>query len=100
MKTKSAIAILVIFLVAFTGCQEQKQEQTAAVEVTKVDLINDEFPEAKQEVMELDKEIDRLMREDISASNKKAGKIHSSDDFWFLGNLPAFLSASRIIHSS
>ena len=52
MKTRLAIAITGILLLALTGCQEKKQEQTAEVEVTKVDLINDEFPEAEKEVME------------------------------------------------
>ncbi len=32
--------------------RKKKQAQTAEVEVDKVDLINDEFPEAEQEVME------------------------------------------------
>ena len=52
MKTRLTIAFLSIFLIVLTSCQEQKQEKAAEVEVTKVDLINDEFPEAKQEVME------------------------------------------------
>ena len=52
MKTRLVITVTGILLIAFISCQENKQEKTAEVEVTKVDLINDEFPEAKQEVLE------------------------------------------------
>ncbi len=52
MKTRLVITVTGILLIAFMSCQENKQEKTAEVEVTKVDLINDEFPEAKQEVLE------------------------------------------------
>ena len=48
MKTRLAIAIIGIFLLASTGCKGQ----TSNVETVEVDLINDEFPEAKKEVME------------------------------------------------
>jgi len=51
MKTslKLTFALIMIFGTLFTGCS--KNEQTAP-ETAKVDLVNDEFPEAKQEVMD------------------------------------------------
>ena len=48
MKTRLAVAIIGTVLLASIGCKGQ----TSEVETLKVDLINDEFPEAKQEVME------------------------------------------------
>ena len=48
MKTKSTFAILGALLIAFTSCKGQNSK----VEEITVDLINDEFPAAKQEVME------------------------------------------------
>lgn len=47
MNTKFTFILLMIFGLSFTSCQEQAQNK-----VIPVDLINDEFPEAKQEVME------------------------------------------------
>ncbi len=43
MKTKLTLVLIMIF--AITGCAQK-------VEEVKIDLVNDEFPEAKQEVME------------------------------------------------
>ena len=42
--------LIMIFGIVITGCK-QKEEKVEVVEV-KIDLINDEFPEAKKEVME------------------------------------------------
>ncbi len=50
MKTKLTLAVIMLFGVLFTGCGEKKQK--VEVEEVKIDLVNDEFPEAKQEVME------------------------------------------------
>ncbi len=50
MKTKLTLVSIMIFGIIITGCKQQ--EQKAEVEVVKIDLVNDEFPEAKQEVME------------------------------------------------
>jgi ketosteroid isomerase-like protein len=58
MKTRLAFTLIMIMGLLFTGCKVQ------------VDLINDEFPEAKQEVMETfgamaqsikDKDLDKLI---------------------------------------
>ncbi len=46
MKSKMAIALIMIFGIVITGCKQKEQE----VEEVKVDLLNDEFPDAKQEV--------------------------------------------------
>jgi ketosteroid isomerase-like protein len=50
MKTKLTLALIMIFGIITTGCKQQ--EQKVEVEEVKIDLVNDEFPEAKQEVME------------------------------------------------
>ncbi len=47
MKTKLTIAFMLASLVLFIGCKE-KQEQISTEK--KVDLVNDEFPEAKLEI--------------------------------------------------
>lgn len=48
MKTKSTLIMIMLFGLLFTSCNEEESPVTE----TKVDLINNEFPEAKQEVME------------------------------------------------
>ena len=50
MKTKLTFVILMIFGIVITSCKEK--EEKVAIEDVKIDLINDEFPEAKQEVLE------------------------------------------------
>ncbi|MCD4732542.1 MAG: nuclear transport factor 2 family protein [Bacteroidales bacterium] len=50
MKTKSVLILTMLFGLLFTSCNEK--EQNVEVEEVKIDLVNDEFPEAKQEVME------------------------------------------------
>jgi len=50
MKTKLTLVLIVIFTITTTGCKQQEQKKE--VEEVKIDLVNDEFPEAKQEVME------------------------------------------------
>ena len=50
MKTKMTFVLIMIFGIVITGCK-QKEEKVEVVEV-KIDLINDEFPEAKKEVMQ------------------------------------------------
>ncbi|PCI31033.1 MAG: hypothetical protein COB60_12605 [Flavobacteriaceae bacterium] len=56
MKTKVTFAMLMIFGILIVGCNQNgkkvKEEVKVAVEVVKIDLVNDEFPEAKKEVME------------------------------------------------
>ena len=48
MKTRLTFALILFFGCVLTSCQAQ----TSKVEEVKIDLINDEFPVAKQEVME------------------------------------------------
>ena len=48
MKTKLTFLLIMILGILITGCEQKKQK----VEVVKIDIINDEFPEAKKEVME------------------------------------------------
>jgi len=50
MKIKLTVILIMIFGVLITGCKQQ--EQKVEVEEVKIDLVNDEFLEAKQEVME------------------------------------------------
>ncbi|TXG38656.1 YybH family protein [Seonamhaeicola maritimus] len=73
MKTKQILALLLFSLTFFLiSCKEKPQEIAEVVkeEVKKVDLINDEFPQAKEEVMKtfgdiaqsiLDGDIDKLI---------------------------------------
>ncbi|MGS0528068.1 nuclear transport factor 2 family protein [Zobellia nedashkovskayae] len=48
MKTKMKLTIMGILLLVMTSCEGQNSN----MEEIKIDLINTEFPEAKQEVME------------------------------------------------
>lgn len=48
MKTKMIFAIIMIFGIVITGCNQK--EEKVEIEEVKIDLLNDEFPEAKQEV--------------------------------------------------
>tara|TARA_R110002096_G_scaffold436081_1_gene667030 strand:+ start:11281 stop:11799 length:519 start_codon:yes stop_codon:yes gene_type:complete len=50
MKTKMILLLIMIFGIVITGCK--KQEEKVEIEEVKIDLINDEFPEAKEEIME------------------------------------------------
>lgn len=50
MKSKMTFALIMILGIVITGCKQK--EEKVEVEEVKIDLINDEFPEAKQEVME------------------------------------------------
>jgi ketosteroid isomerase-like protein len=50
MKTRLTFALLLFFGILMTGCKQEEKKVVA--EEVKIDLINDEFPEAKQEVME------------------------------------------------
>jgi len=48
MKTKMIYALVMIFGIVITGCKQK--EEKVEIEEVKIDLLNDEFPEAKQEV--------------------------------------------------
>ena len=50
MKIKFTLILIMTFGLLLTSCKEK--EQKVEVEEVKIDLVNDEFPEAKQEVME------------------------------------------------
>ena len=69
MKTRTTLTLAVLSLILMFGCQEA-QKETAVMEEVKIDLVNDEFPEAKAAVMKTmdsivqsikDNEIDRLI---------------------------------------
>ena len=47
MKTKLTLVLIILLGILFIGCRQKVE-----VEEVKIDLINDEFPEAKQELME------------------------------------------------
>ena len=66
MKTKLTVVLIMILAIVITGCDKDDE----AVQPISVDIINYEFPEAKQEVMEtfgaiaqsiIDGEIDDLI---------------------------------------
>ena len=50
MKTKLTFVLIMILGIYFSGCK--KDETPSGVEEPTIDLLNDEFPEAQQEVME------------------------------------------------
>ena len=50
MKTKMIFALVMILGIVITSCKQK--EEKVAVEEVKIDLINDEFPEGKQELLE------------------------------------------------
>ena len=50
MKTKLAFVMIMILGIVITSCKQK--EEKVEVEEVKIDLINDEFPEAKQELLE------------------------------------------------
>lgn len=52
MKTKLSLVLIMILGVLIISCKQKEEKVEAVVEEVKIDLINDEFPEAKQEVME------------------------------------------------
>lgn len=65
MKTKFTFSLIMIFTLFITACSDDDTQEVAAI-----DIINDEFPEAQQEVMEtfgqvaqsiLDGDMDKLI---------------------------------------
>ncbi|PLW99149.1 MAG: hypothetical protein C0591_03235 [Marinilabiliales bacterium] len=48
MKAKMTFVLIMILGILITSCEQKEQK----IEIVKIDLVNDEFPEAKQEVME------------------------------------------------
>lgn len=48
MKTKLAFTLILIFGILISGCKQK--EQNIEVEEVKIDILNDDFPEAKQAV--------------------------------------------------
>jgi ketosteroid isomerase-like protein len=61
MKTKLTLVVALTFLFALNGCKEKQEESVAKAEV-KIDLVNDEFPEAKAEVMALMDELTETIK--------------------------------------
>lgn len=60
MKTKLTISVLIICALFISGCSDDDDEQT--VTPGSIDLINTEFPEAKQEVIETWDAIEQSLR--------------------------------------
>tara|TARA_R110002049_G_scaffold131005_1_gene289600 strand:+ start:3948 stop:4475 length:528 start_codon:yes stop_codon:yes gene_type:complete len=53
MKSKITVAFLMLFSIALLGCkQEEEKVEIVEVEEVKIDLVIDEFPEAKKEVLD------------------------------------------------
>ena len=50
MKAKITFALITIFGIVIIGCKQK--EEKVVVEEVKIDLVNDEFPEAKKEVID------------------------------------------------
>ena len=67
MKTRVTITLLLILVIGFTGCKQNEEASKTTVEEVieevKVDLINDEFPEAKAEVMKTFGEIAQSIKD-------------------------------------
>ena len=61
MRTKLTFALIIIFGFLITGCKQK--EQKVEVEEVKIDLVNDEFPEAKSEVMALMEELTQTIKD-------------------------------------
>ena len=68
MKSQSTLIMILLFIFMITACKQA--EQPAEIEEAKVDLLNDEFPDAKKEVSQTmdsivqsvrDNDIDRLI---------------------------------------
>ncbi len=60
MKTKLTITVLIVCALFITGCNNDDDEQTLN---PSIDLINPEFPEAKQEVMKIWDAIEQSLRD-------------------------------------
>lgn len=61
MKTTRTFSCIIIFGLLLMGCKGE--EQKVVVEEVTIDLINDEFPEAKQEIMQTFGEIAQSLKD-------------------------------------
>ncbi len=61
MKTKLTIIVLVVCALFISGCSDKDDEQTLTSD--SIDLINTEFPEAKQEMIETWAAIEQSLRD-------------------------------------
>ena len=61
MRTKWTFVLIMIFGFLITGCKQK--EQKIEVEEVKIDLVNDEFPEAKSEVMALMEDLTQSIKD-------------------------------------
>lgn len=61
MKTKLTFVLIMIFGILITGCKQK--EQSIEVEEVKIDLIKDEFPKAKAEVLAVMDELTQTVKE-------------------------------------
>ena len=48
---KAKLILIILFSIVITGCK-QKEKEVVEVEEVKIDLLNDEFPEAQKEITE------------------------------------------------
>lgn len=62
MRAKLTFLLIVILGIIITGCK-QKEEENIEVEEVKIDLLNDEFPEAKAEVMAVMEELKQTIKD-------------------------------------
>ena len=70
MRNNIFMSMIVLFLIS--ACQESKEKEVIAKEEVKIDLVNGEFPEAKEEIKQL--------MDDI-AQSVKDGDIEKLIDF-------------------
>lgn len=61
MKTTIQTAVLILALILLTGCDNNSDDQPPAL--SSIDLINTEFPEAKQELVETWAGIEQSLRD-------------------------------------
>ena len=61
MRTKWTFVLIIIFGFLIIGCKQK--EQKIKVEEVKIDLVNDEFPEAKSEVMALMEDLTQSIKD-------------------------------------
>lgn len=62
MKTKLTLTVMVILGFLVAGCNEKKSQ--TPVEEVKIDIVNDEFPEAKEEIKQVLDDIFKSINDD------------------------------------
>ncbi|ULC60171.1 nuclear transport factor 2 family protein [Flaviramulus sp. BrNp1-15] len=87
MKTKLIVMLVVILGLSFTNCKEK--EQTPIIEESKVDILNDDFPEAKAEIKKVIDDIFKCFQEN-DADKLIAHHIYGSKFTEFRNDEPRF----------